>query len=436
MSRDDDHRLPPTNIEAEQAVIGAMLLRPQLIDDLGRDLDPSDFHKAHHAFIYTCLLEMWATGQPIDVVTVADALKRNGHIEAVGGPQYLMELSNATPSTTAAGRYASIVIDCSRRRRAIGYWAELIGDAYDVGANFDAVLARSDAAADRLIAPRSAEVRGLSLVGDFVEHAETYDRTRPWLIPHVLKAMWRVLLVAPEGIGKAVLLRFLAIHAACGMDPWQPDIPCEPVHCLYLDCENAESSIAQQLRIANRQIRERSLVQQAHDRKTLHILHREEGMNLLDRRAQADFEAAIQRAQAQVVFMGPLRKLFRRGRGEDHEQVALEWTEYIDSLRKRYGIAVMIEHHAPKGSAGQRDMTPGGSGVWLGWPEFGLTLEPIGNIAKDATEYTLEVGRFRPDREIADWPDTIQRTSDSRLAWVPRWPIGRTSRLLDHDIAF
>lgn len=434
MSRDD--RLPPEDLEAEQAALGAMLLRPQLIDDLGHDLDPGDFHKSHHQFIYQCLLDMWATGQPIDMVTVTDALKRSGHLDAVGGSQYLLELTNATPSISSAHRYASIIIDFSRRRRAIMFWAELSGDAYQVGNDFDAVLARADASADRLIAPRSAEIRGLSRVGDFVTRAEEIDRLRPWLIPHVMKAMWRVILVAGEGIGKAVLMRFLAIHAACGLDPWQPNLTCEPVPCLYLDCENAESSIARQLRIANRQIRERSLIQTAHDLGTLHILHREEGMNLLDRRAQADFEASIQRAQAKIVFMGPLRKLFRRTRGADHEQVALEFTEYIDSLRKRYGIAVMIEHHAPKGSNGQRDMTPGGSGVFLGWPEFGLTLEPIGNIAKDATEYTLEVGRFRPDREIADWPDTIQRTSDSRLAWVPRWPKGRMNHLLDHDIAF
>lgn len=83
-------------------------------------------------------------------------------------------------------------------------------------------------------------------------------------------------------------------------------------------------------------------------------------------------------------------------------------------------------------------MTPFGSSLRLRWPEFGLTLEPKGNFAPGDEVYSVEVGRFRAgDREVADWPQELDRNPKNTIPWTPRWPQGgRWSRLERAQIPF
>ena len=74
-------------------------------------------------------------------------------------------------------------------------------------------------------------------------------------------------------------------------------------------------------------------------------------------------------------------------------------------------------------------MNPFGSSVLLRWPEFGITLEPDGNPLPNEQFMTMNVGRFRRDREPADWPDQISRGAmGQRTAWNPRFANGRNRR--------
>jgi replicative DNA helicase len=239
-----------------------------------------------------------------------------------------------------------------------------------------------------------------------------------------MKPLWRILLVAPEGWGKAVLMRFLAIHAAAGRDPWEPSTFIDPRRVLYIDVENAESSIVHQLRIANT-LHGVNIIGEAAD--TMHIWHREGGIDLRQRRTQAELEAVLQKTRPEIVFAGPLYKLYRRRPNEDMEQAALEFVEVLDDLRVRYGFALMLEHHAPKASGGgYREMNPFGSSLFLRWPEFGITMEPQGNVQPTDTRYVMQLGRFRRDREIADWPDELIRGApQSFTPWRARWNAGR-----------
>lgn len=423
-------RIPPGDNDAEESVLGCLLLMPSLIGDLGHTLDPSDFWRPQHGLLYQAMIDMYATGQPVDTVTISSELRSRGHLDAIGGPSALLGLQNATPAITNAHRYAELVIDASRRRRAIAFFADRIEECYR-GRPIDEIIADADPRVDDLIASRSSTVEGLSSIADFVTLATRSVETRPWLIPHVVKAMWKTLIVATEGAGKGNLLWFLALHSAAGRDPWQPSRRITPVRCLYVDAENADEDIVHQVEVVNTRD---DLVLEAGD--NMSILHREGGMNLRTRRAQAELEATLQRTRAQIVFAGPLYKLFRRGSREDMEQVAIEVTDYLDDLRKRFNIAILIEHHAPKGTQGKREMVPFGSGQWMRWPQFGLTLEAIGNVAADDDHYRLEVGRFRRDRGRADWPQTIERgASMSITAWTPWWRDGRTQKLIDQGVA-
>lgn len=420
----DDH-LPPHNLEAEESLLGAILLRPSILADLTPILDPSDFFASEHQHIYEGILRLWDAGKAIDAVTVVDSL------DGLTSGQKLMTLQNATPSTSAFGRYADIVIEHSRRRRLIAHAADVINQAYQPSADVDRILSFMDPSADRLIAPRSADIGGLWEIGSFMRMAQETSDNDPWLVPHILKPRWRVIIVAAEGQGKATLLRMIALHAAAGRDPWLPNDEYPKRRVLYVDVENATSSIQHQMRIANTS-RDMNLIRDAYDH--LHIWHREGGMDLRERRPRAEFEAVLQRTRPEIVFAGPLYKLFRKARGETDEQAALEFSQIIDDLRVRYNFAIVLEHHAPKASGGgYRELNPFGSSLWLRWPEFGITMEPQGNVSPTDMRFTMELGRFRRDREVADWPDSLERGISSAITpWVPRWTkTGRFERVLD-----
>lgn len=415
MSRIDN---VPHSIEAEESLLGAIMLRPSIMDDLAPTVDPSDFYPSQHQSIYSACLYLYDHGQPIDAVTVKAFL--GDEVES----DRLMALINATPSISSFRSYAATVIEHSRRRRLIHHFSELTERCYQ-GMDPDDILGQIDVGGDRLIAPRSVEIEGLSSIRDFMVTQAMEEYNRPWLSPHVMKAMWRVIVIAGEGFGKAVLMRFLAIHAAAGRDPWHPSHRIEPVRCLYVDVENSPQSIMHQFEVANTRD---NLVEEAAD--NLFIWTREGGMNLRERRPQAELEAVLQKTRPQIVCAGPLYQLFERDRNETDEQAAKSFVRVIDGLRRRYGFALMLEHHAPKGTAGHRDLNPFGSSLFLRWPEFGLTMEPIGNPTPDDEQYTMEIGRFRRDREPADWPSTLERGAPMAVtAWQPGWRNGRGTRL-------
>lgn len=220
------------------------------------------------------------------------------------------------------------------------------------------------------------------------------------------------------------LMRYLGLHAAAGRDPWNPTHFIDPVRTLYIDVENPDTTILHQIEIANPPID-----LEAEAAENYFIWHREGGMNLRERRTQAELERVLQETRPQLVFAGPLYKMYRRGGGEDMEQATIEFLRVLDDFRVRYNFAIFLEHHAPKGSGGFREMNPFGSSALLRWPEFGITLETEGDPAPDETKIALKVGRFRRDREPADWPTQLFRGQlGQREAWAARWAAGRNRR--------
>ena len=82
-------RLPPQSIEAEQSVLGAVLIDRDTMIEIGDILKPEDFYRQAHARIYAVMLDLSERREPIDIVTVSEGLERSGDLEAVGGRAYL-----------------------------------------------------------------------------------------------------------------------------------------------------------------------------------------------------------------------------------------------------------------------------------------------------------------------------------------------------------
>ena len=102
-------RVPPHDLQAEESLLGAMMLSAGAIGDATGKVTASDFYKPAHGHMFDAIHTLYATGQPADAVTVADELRRAGLLDAIGGTAVLAQILSSTPATANAGRYAQIV---------------------------------------------------------------------------------------------------------------------------------------------------------------------------------------------------------------------------------------------------------------------------------------------------------------------------------------
>ena len=130
-TRRSDNRVPPHNLNAEESLLGALLLSRDVVDQVGElGVTVEHFYKPSHQHIYAAIRGLMSLGQPVDAVTVADELRRNGLLDEIGGAQTLLELQNATPAVSNASRYAKIVQDTAMLRKLIGVASEIAEIAY------------------------------------------------------------------------------------------------------------------------------------------------------------------------------------------------------------------------------------------------------------------------------------------------------------------
>ena len=113
-------RLPPQSLEAEQSVLGAILIDRDAVIEVAEFLRAEDFYRQANGRIYAAILDLFERREPIDIVTVAESLERREELEAVGGRAYLSSLSNETPTAVHAVQYARIVERKAVLRNLIG----------------------------------------------------------------------------------------------------------------------------------------------------------------------------------------------------------------------------------------------------------------------------------------------------------------------------
>jgi replicative DNA helicase len=118
-------RIPPQNLEAEQALLGAMMLSADALAVAVEKVTTDDFYRPAHAHIFEAITALYATGEPVDHVTVAEMLRRAGVLEAIGGEAVLVTIKANTPAASSAGRYATIVQELALLRRLIGVSGEI-----------------------------------------------------------------------------------------------------------------------------------------------------------------------------------------------------------------------------------------------------------------------------------------------------------------------
>jgi replicative DNA helicase len=125
-------RVPPHNLEAEESVLGSMMLSGEAIAASVESLNPDDFYRSHHRVIFQAALAIYGRGEPVDAITVVEDLKRNHRLDEIGGPLYIQNLVESVPTPASAGYYAKIVADNALLRRLIEASSQIMSRAYAV----------------------------------------------------------------------------------------------------------------------------------------------------------------------------------------------------------------------------------------------------------------------------------------------------------------
>lgn len=137
-------RVPPHNVESEQAVLGGILIRNNIFHTLIDILTPDDFYLPAHQILFAAFLDLYRKTAPIDLVSAAAYLNDQGTLDAIGGSAYLAELAQTVISGSNAEYYATIVRDKSLQRSLIGACSDIISNCFDQTKQVESLLDESE----------------------------------------------------------------------------------------------------------------------------------------------------------------------------------------------------------------------------------------------------------------------------------------------------
>ncbi|MDR7868979.1 MAG: replicative DNA helicase [Sporomusaceae bacterium] len=153
-------RMPPQNLEAEQSVIGAMLIEREAISRVAEFLRPEDFYRESHRLVYAATLALYNRGEAVDLITLTEQLRREDKLEAAGGISYITSLANSVPTAANVIYHAKIVEEKALLRGLINTATHIAGLGYEANEEVISILDQ----AERMI----LEVANRKVTGAFV----------------------------------------------------------------------------------------------------------------------------------------------------------------------------------------------------------------------------------------------------------------------------
>ncbi len=137
-------KVPPQNLEAEQAVLGAMMLDPQAGSAVFEMLQPEDFYRDSHRLIFSAILDLFGKGDPVDLVSVAEILRQQGRLEQVGGIATISEIARSVPSAANVEYYAKLVTEKALLRQLIRATGSILERGYEPGEEARSLLEEAE----------------------------------------------------------------------------------------------------------------------------------------------------------------------------------------------------------------------------------------------------------------------------------------------------
>lgn len=168
--QESSQRTPPHSVEAEQSVLGALMLDERAWETVAETLQDSDFYRHDHRLIFRAIRHLVDQEQPIDVVTVAEELEERGKLENIGGAAYLSRLVDMTPSIDNCAAYAEIVRERAQQRRLIEAASDIMAKAYEPEGETSLTLVSDAEKAIAQIAEGSRKDGGPQLVAPILKN--------------------------------------------------------------------------------------------------------------------------------------------------------------------------------------------------------------------------------------------------------------------------
>ncbi|MGC7871699.1 replicative DNA helicase [Desulfosporosinus sp. SYSU MS00001] len=165
-------KVPPQNLEAEQAVLGAMMLEPESASSIFEFLQAEDFYRDNHRLIFSAIRELFEKGDPIDLVSVAEILRQQGRIEQVGGIATISEIARSVPSAANVDYYSKIVSEKALLRQLIQVTSSIYERGYEPGEEAKTLL--EDAEKLILDLSRRRVKDGFSIIRDIL--LDTFEK--------------------------------------------------------------------------------------------------------------------------------------------------------------------------------------------------------------------------------------------------------------------
>jgi len=133
-------RIPPHNLDAEQAVLAAMMLDKDAIYEIVPILKEKDFYKEAHGIIYRTIVDLAEQGEPVDLITITESLRKSGNLEKVGGVGYIAQVANAIGTSTGVTHYAELIKEKSLLRSLIKIATNLAARSYEDSEETEQIL--------------------------------------------------------------------------------------------------------------------------------------------------------------------------------------------------------------------------------------------------------------------------------------------------------
>lgn len=226
--KQEEVKLPPQNVEAEQSVLGSILIDKDSFYKIAEVLTPDDFYRDDHREIFSGMLKLFEERAPIDLVTLTDKLKKDKKLEKAGGATYLSYLASSTVSSAHIVSHAQIVSEKSTLRRLIKAATQIIEDSFQEKEDIPAILDKSEQvlfavsqkfASDKFVAVKDILVESFDRINELHE-----NRGRLRGVPsgfrdldNLLAGFQKsdlVILAARPSMGKTSLALNIACHAA------------------------------------------------------------------------------------------------------------------------------------------------------------------------------------------------------------------------------
>jgi replicative DNA helicase len=221
-------RLPPQNTEAEEAVLGGLLIDPDAIIRVATIVRPEDFYREKHGWIYDAIQILHERREPVDFLTVCDELERRGRLNEVGGAAFITSLINAVPTSIHVEHYARIVERTGTRRRLIDAAGQIAGLAYQEADDVEEVVDHAEqilfGVSERRISRELVPIK--AVLSEYYDRIEYLTRHRGEMIgiptgftdmDRLLGGLQRsdmVILAARPSVGKTSLALSIAHNAS------------------------------------------------------------------------------------------------------------------------------------------------------------------------------------------------------------------------------